>query len=96
MTSNNKIETTFKLGEKTINFIETKRPKYRLEVDGQVYDLCNAKQIRAAINSTGRSISQNGVYLELTDTPRGTNKQKKLTDVKISRINHQEVSANLV
>ena len=88
----NKIETSFKLGDEIILMTETKKPKYKLEMDGQVYLLCNAKQIRAAVNSTGRSISQNGVYLELNNAPRGTNKNKKLDGVKITRIILPEAS----
>ena len=80
------IETTFMLGDKAITIQQTRRKKYVLEMDNQIYYLSNAQQIRGAINSTGRFISLNGVYLELGGHKRGSNKQKKLTDVKISRI----------
>ena len=74
------------LGEKAITIQQIRRKKYVLEMDNETYYLSNAQQIRAAVNSTGRAISLNGVYLELGGHKRGSNKQKKLTDVKISRI----------
>ena len=80
------IETTFMLGEKAITIQQTRRKKYVLEMDNNTYYLSNAQQIRGAINSTGRFISLNGVYMELGGRERGINKQKKLTDVKISKI----------
>ena len=80
------IKTTFMLGEKAITIQQTRRKKYILEMDNETYYLSNAQQIRGAINSTGRFISLNGVFLELSGRKRGINKQKKLTDVKISRI----------
>ena len=80
------IETSFMLGEKKITIQQTRRKKYVLEMDNNTYYLSNAQQIRGAINSTGRFISLNGVYMELGGRERGTNKQKKLTDVKISKI----------
>ena len=74
------------LGDKAITIQQTRRKKYVLEMDNEIYYLSNAQQIRGAINSTGRFISLNGVYMELSGRKRGLNKQKKLTDVKISRI----------
>ena len=81
------IETTFMLGDKAITIQQTKKPKYILQMDGQTFELCTAEQVRAAVNSTeNRFVSLNGVYLELGGRKRGTNKQRKLDGVKISRI----------
>lgn len=80
------LSTTFQLGDRAITMTSTKRPKYRLEMDGEAYDLCNADQIRAAINSTGRYISKNGVYMELAGRDRGSCKKRKLEGVKITKL----------
>ena len=81
------INSTFKLGDKIIEMETTKKPKYVLEMDGRTFELCTAQQVRAAVNSTeNRFVSLNGVYMELSGRKRGSNKQKKLDGVKISRI----------
>ena len=87
------INSTFKLGDQTIEMQTSKKPKYCLEMDGQTYQLCTARQIHAAINSTeGRFISLNGVFMELMNKKRGSCKAKKLEGVKISRITAQAPS----
>ena len=88
------INSTFKLGDQTIEMETTKKAKYCLTMDGETYYLCTARQIHAAINSSaeGRFISLNGVFMELTNKKRGSCKAKKLEGVTISRITPQAPS----
>ena len=76
------VSTSFQLGDRAVTMTSTKRPKYRLEMDGEAYELCNADQIRAAINSTGRYISKNGVYMELAGKDRGSCKKENLKELR--------------
>ena len=83
------INSTFKIGEKTFSTQTIKTPKYKVLIDDQSFELCNADQIRAVIIDSGRYISKNGVYLELMGRERGACKAKKLTGVKISKLNRE-------
>ena len=80
------ITTSFQLGDKLVTTTSTKKPKYRLTIDEETYELANADQIRAAVLASGRQISKNGVYQEMNGVRRGKNKETKLSGITIEKI----------